>query len=571
MLRKKMLWQYPLKRFSIKAGVFSASFLTSVAIAASNNGSAASPSTAPSAVPVVNTAQAAPMKPMVTSSSVAAATKLQPSTQQTTANNSPVASSSPASNPAHGSSATPVKVQPSAVPTDDTQQIKVKSGLLSFNFQNIGIKELLQLLAKNSGNNFVISDSVKGNMGLSLQNVTWQKALNVVMRANGLDSRQYDNVMIIAPIDELANNDVKRLQAAQQLANLAPPVSAMIPLHYANANDLAAVLKGQQNTLLSPSGQVTVDPRTNTLLVRDVQANVDKVRDFIRKLDIPAKQVLIEARIVSVDTEYVKELGVRWGVSNTHSLSGTLEGANALRKGTSLAEVPIKERLNFNLPATSSGFLGQPSSLGLALIRLNKTYLDLELSALEGEQRAQIISNPRVITSNLQKATIQTGEEIPYQEATSSGATSVAFKKAVLGLDITPQITSDNSIVLNLKVTQNKRGAETNGVPAIDTQEVQSNVLMNNDETIVIGGVYKQIKGKTVERIPFLGDLPIVGGLFRHTNENTKRSELLIFVTPKIVDQTKAMVLSTNEQRLNQMSLEVDKGVNLSGPIKEDQ
>ncbi|MCD6048084.1 MAG: pilQ 2 [Gammaproteobacteria bacterium] len=563
-----MLWQYPLKRFSVRAGVFSFSFLTSVAIAASNDAPATSSGATSSAVPV--TAQAAQAKPLITPSSVATAAKLQPSPAQAAASHSSAASSSVMPNTGHDASTTSAKIQPVAAPAEDTQQIKVKSGLLSFNFQNIGVKELLQLLAKNSGNNFVISDSVKGNMSLSLQNVTWQKALNVVMRANGLDSRQFDNVMIIAPIDELANNDVKRLQAAQQLANLAPPVSAMIPLHYANANDLATVLKGQQNTLLSPNGQVTVDPRTNTLLVRDVQASVDKVRDFIRKLDIPAKQVLIEARIVSVDTEYVKELGVRWGVSNTHSLSGTLEGANTLRKGTPLAEVPIKERLNFNLPATPSGFLGQPSSLGLALIRLNKTYLDLELSALEGEQRAQIISNPRVITSNLQKATIQTGEDIPYQEATSSGATNVAFKKAVLGLDITPQITSDNSIVLNLKVTQNKRGAETNGVPAIDTQEVQSNVLMNNDETIVIGGVYKQIKGKTVVRIPFLGDLPVVGALFRHTNENTKRSELLIFVTPKIVDQTKAMTLSSNEQRLNQMSLEVDKGVNLSGPIKED-
>lgn len=470
---------------------------------------------------------------------------------------------------------TPVDQSPAATSSGTSQPSasSIKKNSLSFNFQDVSIKTLLQIIAKNSGTNFVISDSVKGNMSLSLQNVTWEKALNVVLRANGLDSRQYDNVLIIAPVEELAVNDLKRLQSKQQLAQLAQPISVTIPIKFANANDLMAVIKSQQSSLLTANGQIGVDPRTNILWIRDTPESVDKVKTMIQQLDVPAKQVLIEARIVTIDSAYAKELGARWGISNNRNLSGTLEGASEIRNGTSMTAVPVAERLNFNMPAKSSGVFGaQPASAGLALLHLGPGYLDLELSALEGEQHGQVISNPRIITSNLQKAMIQTGTEIPYQEATSSGATSVTFKNAVLSLSITPQITSNNNVVLNLDVTQNKRGDDvqtsaTSTVPAIDTQEVQSYVQLKDQETIVIGGVYKQTRNATMQRIPFLSSLPVVGPLFTYKHEDNERSELLIFITPKILTPDNLGDLTPNEKKTNRLSLEVDKGPTSLRPL----
>ena len=446
---------------------------------------------------------------------------------------------------------------------------------LSFNFQDVAVKTLLQIIAKNSGVNFVLSDSIKGNMSLSLQNVSWQKALDVVLRANGLDSRRYDNVLIIAPIEELATNDIKRLTAKQQMANLTPPTAAIIHLRYANANDLAAVIKGQDSSLLSLNGQIGVDPRTNVIWVRDNAENVAKIKDFVQQLDIPAKQILIEARIVSVDTKYAKELGIRWGISNSQNLSGTLEGANAIAGGTAVSSVPVAQRLNFNQP--SAGVFGaSPASMGLAMVNLGSETLDLELSALEGEQHGEVIANPRIVTSNLQKATIETGEEIPYQESTSSGATSVTFKKAVLSLEITPQITSNNNVVLKLKITQNKRGPDVltgsgGAVPSIDTQEIDSYIQLKDLETIVIGGVYKQTSSNTVTRIPFLSSLPLIGHLFQYQRMESGRNELLIFITPKLMTAGNIGDLSRNESRKNTLSLSVNQGVKTKKIYEQDK
>lgn len=445
---------------------------------------------------------------------------------------------------------------------------------LSFNFQDVSVKTLLQIIAKNSGANFVISDSIKGNMSLSLQNVSWQKALEVVLRANGLDYRQYDNVLIIAPLEELATNDIKRLTAKQQVANLSPPTASIIHLRYANANDLAAVIKGQDSTLLSVTGQIGVDPRTNVIWIRDNAENVIKVKEFIQQLDIPARQILIEARIVSIDTKYAKELGIRWGISNAQNLSGTLEGANAIAGGTPMASVPVAQRLNFNQP-TSGVFGANPASLGLAMVNLGGVNLDLELSALEGEQHGEVIANPRIVTSNLQKATIETGEEIPYQESTSSGATSVTFKKAVLSLEITPQITSNNNVVLKLKITQDKRGADvltgSGTVPSIDTQEINSYVQLKDLETIVIGGVYKQVSSSTVTRIPFLSSLPLIGNLFKYQRIDSERNELLIFITPTLVSSSTISGLSKNEKTKNQLSLAINQGVKAEKVYESDK
>ncbi|VVC77067.1 Type IV pilus biogenesis and competence protein PilQ [Aquicella siphonis] len=440
--------------------------------------------------------------------------------------------------------------------------IKPLNGRVSFYFQNVPVKTLLQLIAKNSGLNFIISDDVKGNTTLNLKNVTWRQALDIILQSQGLSSRQIGTALFISTTEDIAQKQAKEYQAVQDAANLSPLSTAIIGLKYSDAAEIAKVLKSSEGSLLTPRGEISVNSPTNTIIVRDVKSNLSEVRRYIRRLDIPARQVSIEARIVNIDTSYEAQLGVRFGVSNTRSLSGTLSGANQLAQGIDVASVsPLSQRLNFDLPANLLSTGATPGSIGLALARLGPVLLDLELSALEEEGHTQIISKPRVVTANQQKAMIQTGEEIPYQQATSSGATSVEFKKAVLSLEIIPQITPDDKIILKLKATQDTRGpqllvaqgADTTGTttttasltttpavfgpPTINTQEVQSYVLLNDNETVVIGGVYKLTKSNTFDRVPFFGSLPIVGGLFRHRGIKNEKSELLIFLTPKIIKQ----------------------------------
>ena len=417
---------------------------------------------------------------------------------------------------------------------------------LSFYFQNIEVRSLLQLIAKSSGLNFIISEVVKGNVTLNLKNVTWQQALAVIMKTQGLASRQVGSVIYISTIEEITTNETKLLQSEETIANILPLQSKMITLKYATAKDIAELLKGGGNNLLSPRGQVAVDSRTNSLIIRDTKDNLRSILPELKRLDVPAKQVLIEARIVNIDIQYEEQLGVRFGTSNTRSLSGTLAGANQLAQGINVNNIdPLANRLNFNVPATALFDGALPGSIGLALAHVGNVMIDMELSALEGERHAKVIARPRIVTSNQQKAMIQTGEEIPYQESSSSGATSVAFKKAVLSLEIVPQITPDNKIVLSMKATQDSRGTNTaigaaaDGspitIPAINTQEVQSNVLLNNNETIVVGGVYREVKVNTWDRVPFFGTLPIIGNLFSHKGVANEKHELLIFITPKII------------------------------------
>jgi len=426
-------------------------------------------------------------------------------------------------------------------------------GKLSFDFQNIDIRALLQLIAKQSGLNFIISDAVKGNITLNLKNVTWQEALKIVLKTQALASRRVGNVIYISTVEQITSNETKELKSDEALANLAPLKSELIRLKYTNAADLANMLKGEKGNLLTPRGEVVVDARTNSLIIKDTPVNLAALTRSIRKLDIPAKQVLIEARIVNMDTTYEEQLGVKFGMSDTRHLSGTLAGANQLTNYVGVNAIdPLSDRLNFNVPANSLFNGNAPGSIGLALARVGKVMLDLELSALEGEDHAQVISRPRVVTSNQQKAVIQTGEEIPYQESTSSGATSVTFKKAVLSLEITPQITPNNKIILKLKATQDTRGTNTSigtglTVPAINTQAVESNILLNNNETVVIGGVFKVTKENTLDRIPFLGSLPLLGYLFSHRGELQKKNELLIFITPKIITANKGFKSSKNQ------------------------
>lgn len=418
---------------------------------------------------------------------------------------------------------------------------------VSLNFNDVETRTLLQLLAKTSGLNFVISDAVKGNMTLHVTDVPWDQALDIILKANGLGYRRFGKVLLIAPVNELATNEIQELQAKRRVAELAPLQSEIIRLRYANAEELANLLKGDSNSLLSSRGSVSAERRTNSLWLRDIPANLRSIRPFIQRLDVPSRQVLIEAKIVSIDKNYARDLGIRWGISGRggKTLSGTFSGANQALTQPFSAVTPPTDRLNFNMPAAPiSG--ANPASIALAMTGLgNNYYLDLELSALEEENLASTLSSPRVITSNQQPAYIQQGEEIPYLVSSSSGATAVEFKDAVMSLEITPQITPDDKIMLTIKVMQNTRGqqlvANSLGAvspvlpPAINTREVKSQVLLQNNQTVVIGGIFTRDKTNNETRIPFLGKLPFIGALFRNRQIGDRRRELLIFITPRII------------------------------------
>lgn len=435
-----------------------------------------------------------------------------------------------------------VQLQTPASLMAKTNAIKSYQGKrISLNFQDIKVRAVLQLLAEFTGINIVASDAVQGSMTLQLNNIPWDQALDIILQTRGLDKRQLGNVILIAPTEEFANRERKELEAKQDLTALEQLRSELIQINYAKAQDIATLLKDKGNSLLSLRGNVSVDNRTNTVWVQDVPSRLTEIRRLITQLDIPIKQVLIEARIVNIDKGFVQNLGVRFGVSNPNHVSGTLEGANNIVNGNTPAATDLNSRLNVDLRAPNIGD-AKPASIGLALAKLGKnTLLDLELSALENEGTAEIISNPRIITANQMEAKIEAGEEIPYQESTSSGATSTAFKKAVLSLNVTPQITPDGRIMLNLKVNQDKRGTQNvAGIPPIDTRNVQTQVLVDNGQTVVLGGIYEQEKNNQITRVPFLGKLPVVGVLFRQKQVIDKRTELLIFVTPKIIKQSEA-------------------------------
>ena len=445
-----------------------------------------------------------------------------------------------------------VEVQPV---TEQEQQLaaekeKTYTGeRLTLKFQDIGIRPLLQLLADFTDLNIVISDSVQGNMSLRLQNVPWDQALDIILQTNGLSMRQKGNVILVAPTEEFAAQDRRRAEANKQEKALAPLVTEFVQVNYAKADDLAGLLKSSGNNFLSDRGKVTVDSRTNTLLVQDTAQQLEQIRELVDRLDVPVKQVLIESRIVVATDSFTRELGTRFGVTavgdngdsgiiaGSGSASGTNTMANnALNNITSTGSpypvgVPsLGDRLAVDLPTANPA-----GSFALAILG-EDALVDLEISAMQAEGQGEIISNPRVITSNNKKARIEQGEEIPYQEATSSGATNVEFKKAVLAVEVTPQITPNDNIIMDINVSQDTRGETTNGVPAINTREVETQVLMKNGETIVLGGIYEFSSTEDLQKVPFLGDIPGLGRLFKHTLRNDDKAELLIFVTPKIID-----------------------------------
>ncbi|TKB46718.1 type IV pilus secretin PilQ [Thalassotalea mangrovi] len=414
---------------------------------------------------------------------------------------------------------------------------------ISLNFQDIPIRTVLQIIADYNGFNLVTSDTVAGNITLRLDGVPWDQALDIILKVKGLGKRMDGNILMIAPNDELIAREARDLQAQQQVSELAPLYSEYVQVNYAKAASFAGLLKNEGTSLLSERGSVTVDERTNTLLIRDTAKSIEDIKRMVGVLDIPIRQVVIESRMVTVKDNISEDLGIRWGVSEysgDRGISGTLEGglANMTSGGDPGSIGGINDRLNVNLP------IAEPAgTIAFQVARLaDGTILDLELSALEQENKGEIIASPRITTSNQKEAYIEQGTEIPFVQAASSGATSVTFKKAVLGLRVTPQITPDNRIILDLVITQDTRGdtvqTGTGQATAIDTQEIATQVLVNNGETIVLGGIYQQQIINAVSKVPVLGDIPYVGWLFRTSSEFNEKKELLIFVTPRIVTET---------------------------------
>src|SRR3990167_1663898 len=421
-----------------------------------------------------------------------------------------------------------------------------QADLISLNFTNIKIRELLQIIAQFTKLNFIINDNVDGEMSIHLHQVPWTQALDVILKSQNLGERHVGNVIYIAPMDELLKQQVTELEAQKRMLDLAPMQDRVVKLSYASADDIQKLLASKDSSLLSTHGSTSIDKRTNSLWIRDTAAHIQTVVKLVRQLDHPVKQVMIEARMVQIDRKFERELGARFGLSNPNSLSGTLQGANELvGAGGDVATVPLADRLNFDLPATGVmfGSANTPGSSGLAVAKLGSSFIDMELSALEQQNELDIISSPRLITSNQEKAYIETGEQIPYQNATSSGATSVSFADALLKLEVTPQITPDNRVVLNLVVSNNSAGTPVplgfggTAIP-INTQEEGSRVLLNDNQTVVLGGVYQRQKSNVVERIPFLGHIPILGHLFTNTDKAKEDSELLIFLTPHIIQKS---------------------------------
>ncbi len=422
---------------------------------------------------------------------------------------------------------------------------------LSLNFQNIEVRAVLQLIADFTGINMVTSDTVDGELTLRLKNVPWDQALDLILKTKGLDKRQNGNVMLIAPAEEIASREKVELEARKSIEELAPLISQTIQVNYANALHFVSLFNGRgqgssggsggnrKSGYLSPRGFVALDPRTNKLLVTDIQEKVDKIVAMVKELDQPVRQVLIESRIVIAGTTFGKELGVRFGFNRSTTgntgqaneagigISNNVTNADDVRQGN---QPTAANRLNVNLPS--------PSSFGrvaLALARLPfGTLLDLELSAAQAEGRSETVSAPRLITENQHKAYIKQGFEVPYASQTSSGATDIEFKEAVLKLEVTPQITPDDNIIMDLLVKKDRPDFSQAG-PPIQKREVKTRVRVRNGETVVLGGVYETTQTDNVAKVPFFGDLPIIGGLFRSHTESNDKTELLIFVTPKII------------------------------------
>jgi len=430
---------------------------------------------------------------------------------------------------------------------------------LSLNFQNVEVRSVLNVIADFTNLNIITSDSVRGNLTLRLKDVPWDQALQIILDARGLDMRKNGNVIWIAPRDELATKEKLELEAKKQIGELEPVRTETFVLNYEKAKDVQALLTSPNQRVLSKRGSAVVDERTNTLFVQDVPTRLEEVRKLIAQVDVPVRQVMIEARIVEANDTWSKNLGARLGYNQAvpggdylggpalrtnigptlaNTAANTSNATNTATAATTLASdaATFAGGQNVNLPASGlNGF--NAGSIAAVLYNRNFTrFISLELSALEADGKGKIISSPRVLTGDKVEALIEQGTQIPYQSATSSGATAVSFVKANLSLKVKPQITPDGNIIMNLEINNDSVGATTAAGIAINTKHVKTEVLVENGGTVVIGGIYIQTLNKTTTKVPLLGDLPVVGNLFKNTANTDDKSELLVFITPRIVD-----------------------------------
>lgn len=447
----------------------------------------------------------------------------------------------------------------------DQRERTYRGELLSLNFQDIEVRAVLQIIADFTNLNVVVSDTVTGRITLRLKNVPWDQALDIIMQTKGLTQRQQGNVIYIAPTAEVTQREKLELEARKQQVELAPLRSELMQINYAKAADIAKLIKTRseggsttgrstETSLLSERGQVAVDDRTNTLLIQDLPERISDIRALVNRIDIPVRQVMIDSRIVIANDDFSKELGVQFGGMYSAGgpktgaiLGGTSAGlsnaatsnggviANDTTRVTNAANSSLADRLGFSAPVT-----GSPAG-SIALAVLGRNYLiDLELSALQAEGRGETLSNPRVMTADRKEASIKQGREVPYTAVSNVGGAStnnVSFKEALLELTVTPQITPDKAIIMDIKVTKNEvTGEVVQGQPVLAKREVSTQVLVRSGETVVLGGVYEQITSESVNKVPFLGDIPGIGRLFRRNASSNTKSELLIFITPQIVD-----------------------------------
>jgi len=422
-----------------------------------------------------------------------------------------------------------------AVTADDLQKRNAErfaytGEKLSLNFQDIDVRSVLQLIADFTNLNLVASDTVQGGITLRLQNVPWDQALDLVLKTKDLDKRKIGNVLLVAPASEIASRERQELESQKQIAELAPLRRELLQVNYAKAKDIAELFKSVTNKQsgMEERGSITVDDRTNNIIAYQTQDRLDELRRIVAQLDIPVRQVMIEARIVEANVDYDKQLGVRWGGSKT---GGNWTGSG----GSPNLATPTGQ--STSKPFVDLGAPGATSGIGISFITDN-TLLDLELSAMEKTGNGEVVSQPKVVTADKETAKILKGTEIPYQESSSSGATTVTFKPAVLSLEVTPQITPDNRIIMEVKVTKDQPDYANAvlGQPPINKNEVNAKVLINDGETIVIGGVFSNTQSKVIDKVPFLGDVPYLGRLFRRDVVSEKKSELLVFLTPRIMN-----------------------------------
>ncbi len=420
------------------------------------------------------------------------------------------------------------------VETRKSERFAYTGEKLSLNFQDIDVRSVLQLIADFTDLNLVASDTVRGNITLRLQNVPWDQALDLVLKTKGLDKRKVGNVLLVAPADEIAARERQELESQKQIAELAPLRRELIQVNYAKASDMAKLFQSVTSAegRSDERGSITVDDRTNSIIAFQTQDRLDELRRIVAQLDIPVRQVMVEARIVEANVDYDKALGVEWRGVSVGDNNFVVGGTNSLIKGTDPLEIQAGNFVDLGAAGASSG-------LNLGFIT-NNALLDLELSAMEKTGNGEVISQPKVVTADKETAKILKGSEVPYREASSSGAATTSFKQAALSLEVTPQITPDNRVIMEVKVTKDapdfSNAAASQGVPAISKNEVNAKVLVADGETIVIGGVFTNTQSKSVDKVPFLGDIPYLGTLFRRDVVRDSKSELLIFLTPRIMN-----------------------------------